>query len=72
MGDWNKELLIHSCRCCSVMISDYSTGIKAKFTDRTVFEAVEDRDGMAKFGMEEGAAETTDRLVELLKELQKG
>jgi uncharacterized protein YndB with AHSA1/START domain len=45
---------------------------KTKCTDRTVFQTVEDRDGMLKSGMEEGAAETMDRLAELLKKLQKG
>jgi uncharacterized protein YndB with AHSA1/START domain len=40
---------------------------KTKFTDRTVFQTVEDRDGMLKSEMEEGATETTDLLAELLK-----
>ncbi len=45
---------------------------KTKLTDKSVFQSVEDRDGMLQSGMEEGAAETWDRLDELLKELQKG
>lgn len=44
---------------------------KTKMTTRDVFQTVEDRDGMLKSGMEGGAAETTDRFAELLKELQK-
>lgn len=39
---------------------------KAKLTDRSVFQTVEDRDGMLESGMEEGATETMDRLAELL------
>lgn len=45
---------------------------KTKLTDRALFDNVEDRDGMLKSGMEQGAAETMDRFAELLKELQKG
>jgi uncharacterized protein YndB with AHSA1/START domain len=39
---------------------------KTILTDRSVFQTVEDRDGMLKSGMEEGAAETMDRFAELL------
>jgi uncharacterized protein YndB with AHSA1/START domain len=39
---------------------------KTKLTDRSVFQSVEDRDGMLKSGMEEGAAESMDRFAELL------
>lgn len=39
---------------------------KTKLTDTSVFQTVEDRDGMLKLGMEEGAAETMDRLAEYL------
>ena len=35
-------------------------------TDRALFDSVEDRDGMLKSGMETGAAESMDRLEELL------
>lgn len=45
---------------------------KTKLTDKALFDNVEDRDGMLKSGMEQGAAETMDRFAELLKELQKG
>ena len=39
---------------------------KTKLTDKSVFQTVEGRDGMLEMGMEEGAAETLDRLAELL------
>lgn len=45
-------------------------GGKTKLTDRVVFQTVEDRDGMLKSGMEEGASETLDRFAELLKNTQ--
>jgi len=39
---------------------------KTTVMDRALFETVEDRDGMLKSGMETGAAESMDRLEELL------
>jgi uncharacterized protein YndB with AHSA1/START domain len=42
---------------------------KTKLTDKSLFQTVEDRDGMLKSGMEEGAAETLDHLEELLAKL---
>ena len=42
-------------------------GGKTTLTDQAVFQTVADRDGMLKSGMEEGAAETMDRLANLLK-----
>jgi uncharacterized protein YndB with AHSA1/START domain len=39
---------------------------RTKLTVRSVFQSVEDRDGMLQTDMEEGAAETWDRLAELL------
>lgn len=39
---------------------------KTKLTDQSVFQSVEDRDGMLHSGMEGGAVETLDRLAELL------
>ena len=39
---------------------------QTKLTDKSVFQSVEDRDGMLKSGMEKGAAETMDRFAELL------
>src|SRR5438128_7328723 len=42
-------------------------GWKTQVTVTSRFESVEDRDGMLKSGMEDGAAETWDRLAELLR-----
>jgi uncharacterized protein YndB with AHSA1/START domain len=39
---------------------------KTKVTATALFDTVEDRDGMLKSGMEEGAAESWDRLAEHL------
>jgi uncharacterized protein YndB with AHSA1/START domain len=39
---------------------------KTTLTDHALFDSVEDRDGMLASGMEAGAAETMDRLAELL------
>jgi uncharacterized protein YndB with AHSA1/START domain len=39
---------------------------KTTLTDHALFDNVEDRDGMLASGMEAGAAETMDRLAELL------
>ena len=39
---------------------------KTTLTSTSLFETVEDRDGMLKSGMEEGAAETLDPLAEYL------
>jgi uncharacterized protein YndB with AHSA1/START domain len=44
---------------------------KTKVTNNTVFQSVEDRDGMIETGMKDGVMESYDRFVELLKELQK-
>jgi uncharacterized protein YndB with AHSA1/START domain len=41
-------------------------GRRTKLTTTSVFQSVNDRDGMVASGMEEGAAESTDRLEELL------
>jgi len=41
---------------------------KTKVTDKSVFQTVEDRDGMLKAGMEAGSTETMDRFAELLEE----
>lgn len=41
-------------------------GGKTKLTDVSVFQSVEDRDGMLNTGMEEGAGESMDRLAALL------
>jgi uncharacterized protein YndB with AHSA1/START domain len=39
-------------------------------TTRSIYDTVEDRDGMLQSGMEEGAAETYDRLDEYLEALK--
>ena len=39
---------------------------KTKLTDHALFDSVEDRDGMLNSGMEAGAAESLDRLEDLL------
>ena len=43
---------------------------KTTLTATSVFDTVEDRDGMLQSGMQEGAAETWDRLDEYLEELK--
>jgi uncharacterized protein YndB with AHSA1/START domain len=45
---------------------------KTTLTTRSVFDTVEDRDGMLQSGMQEGAAETWERLDEYLEELKRG
>ena len=44
-------------------------GGKTKLTAHSLFGSVEDRDGMLQSGMEEGAAETWDRLAEHLRSM---
>ncbi|MGA2677413.1 MAG: SRPBCC family protein [Methanobacterium sp.] len=44
---------------------------KTKAIDISIFQSIEDRDGMIKTGMEAGVTESYERSVELLKELQK-
>jgi uncharacterized protein YndB with AHSA1/START domain len=48
-------------------------GNRTKLIDQSVFQSVEDRDGMMQSdpSMEEGISESYDRLDELLKEMQK-
>ena len=43
---------------------------KTTITATSVFDSVEDRDGMLNSSMEQGAAESYDRLAELLATLQ--
>jgi uncharacterized protein YndB with AHSA1/START domain len=47
-------------------------GGKTKLTVTALFQSMEDRDGMLKTGMEEGATETLDRLAELLETQKEG
>jgi len=49
----------------TVRFEEYEGG-KTKMTVTSVFQTVEDRDGMLSSGMEEGAIETWDRFAELL------
>lgn len=42
-------------------------GGRTKLTAHSLFDSVEDRDGMLQSGMEEGARETWDRLAELVQ-----
>ena len=44
-------------------------GGKTKLVQQSVFQSVEDRDGMVQSGMEKGASESMDRLAELLAQL---
>lgn len=44
---------------------------KTRLVQRSVFQSVEDRDGMVQSGMEKGSSESMDRLAELLAELSK-
>jgi uncharacterized protein YndB with AHSA1/START domain len=45
---------------------------KTTLTARSVYDTVEDRDGMLQSGMEDGAAETYERLDEYLDSLKGG
>lgn len=44
---------------------------RTKVTSQSVFQSVEDRDGMMQSGMEEGVNDSYDRLDELLEKMQK-
>lgn len=46
-------------------------GGKTRLVQQSVFQSVEDRDGMVQSGMKDGASESMDRLAELLVELAK-
>ncbi|MHC1754140.1 MAG: SRPBCC family protein [Methanosarcina sp.] len=46
-------------------------GGRTKLTSQSVFQTVEDRDGMLQSGMEEGVNDSYDRLDELLEKMQK-
>jgi uncharacterized protein YndB with AHSA1/START domain len=47
-------------------------GGKTRMVQESVFQTVEDRDGAASSGMQEGAEETYDRLAEVIAELSQG
>ena len=46
-------------------------GDRTKLMSQSVFQSVEDRDGMLQSGMEEGVNDSYDRLDELLEKMQK-
>jgi len=46
-------------------------GDRTKLTSQSVFQSVEDRDGMLQSGMEEGVNDSYSRLDELLEKMQK-
>jgi uncharacterized protein YndB with AHSA1/START domain len=46
-------------------------GGRTRMTAQSVFQTVEDRDGMVQSGMEGGAADSYERLDDLLEKLQK-
>jgi uncharacterized protein YndB with AHSA1/START domain len=46
-------------------------GGRTRIKSQSVFQSVEDRDGMIQSGMESGAAEGYDRLDEILEKLKK-
>jgi uncharacterized protein YndB with AHSA1/START domain len=46
-------------------------GNRTKLTDQSVFQSVDDRDGMMQSGMEQGIDESYERLDELLEKLKK-
>jgi uncharacterized protein YndB with AHSA1/START domain len=46
-------------------------GNRTRLTSQSVFQSVEDRDGMLQSGMEEGVNDSYERLDELLEKLQK-
>ncbi len=45
---------------------------KTKVTDSSVFQSVEDRDGMVKSGMDEGSYEFGERFAEVLMKMREG
>ena len=46
-------------------------GGKTNVTDASVFQSVEDRDGMVKTGMEEGSYESGERFAEVLIKMRE-
>src|SRR6266487_1507620 len=47
-------------------------GNKTRVVEHSIFESVMDRDGMVASGMQEGADESAERLVELLDKMKAG
>jgi uncharacterized protein YndB with AHSA1/START domain len=52
-------------------ISFEDVGGKTLVTERSVFQSVEDRDGMVETGMREGVMESMDRFAALLERIQR-
>lgn len=53
----------------SVSLEDMGGG-KTKMIDKVIYQSVDDRDGMLREGMKEGAMETMDRFAELVEKVQ--
>jgi len=53
------------------MVLEDLGGGRTKLTATSVFDSLEDRDGMLQSGMEEGASETWDRLAELVEMMKR-
>ena len=49
-----------------IVTCEPQAGGKTKLIDKSVYQSVDDRDGMFQSGLEEGATETMERLAELL------
>ena len=54
----------------TLTLEDLGSG-RTKLTAHSLFDSVEDRDGMLQSGMETGAAESWDRLQELLETMKR-
>jgi uncharacterized protein YndB with AHSA1/START domain len=51
----------------TMIFAELNQGDRTRITNTTVFDSVEDRDGLLQSGMEQGAAESYDRLAEHLR-----
>jgi uncharacterized protein YndB with AHSA1/START domain len=51
----------------TMSFDDLNQGARTRLISTTVFDSVEDRDGMLQSGMEQGASESFDRLAEHLR-----
>jgi uncharacterized protein YndB with AHSA1/START domain len=58
-----------SLETLSLQELDGAHGGRTKMTVTSVFDSVDDRDGMLHSGMEQGASETYDRLAEFVRKL---
>jgi uncharacterized protein YndB with AHSA1/START domain len=57
------------CHVLLETITLIDEGGKTKMIDQSVYQSVEDRDGMVSYGMEQGATESMERLAELLEKI---